>query len=296
MRKNHNNNRSQISSNIFVRIIKRIISILLWPFRHPFIALPILALLYFVPTLIGARPTEVHIWYWNKIKEVFAPVSNKSKAFIAEAGKNFSIPNFSLLDKQDESNKNKVVDANTPQMIRRQIFEKASQSEVAIRVDVMAEQKKQYPQEETTPPTIEPETTQPIETTTPSEPEKIAVYEEPKPEPLPTPRTLPNKPDLIYLSTPQEFSGSAYVVNANEINIGGNSIFLYGIYVNPRSREGTLGKNFLEKLIANEPVHCVAPAYTRQGVATAICSVGNISINHTMVDSGYSQNVSLPPL
>ena len=92
------------------------------------------------------------------------------------------------------------------------------------------------------------------------------------------------------------YSDSAYVVNANEINIGGNSIFLYGIYVNPRSREGTLGKQYLEKLIGNDTVHCVASAYTRQGVATAICFVGNVSINHSMVNSGYSQNVSLKPL
>jgi len=189
-----------------------------------------------------------------------------------------------------------MVDVETPQLVRRQTFEKASNQEVAIRVDIMEktpqpEQKDVLPQEPTPPKT---------ENFVTIEPEEIEVFKTPQPSPqptqIPTPRTLPAEPDLIYLSTPQEFSGSAYVVNANEISIGGNSIFLYGIYVNPNSREGTLGKKFLEDLIRNEPVHCIAPAYTRQGVATAICYVGNTSLNHTMVNSGYSKNVSLKPL
>ena len=296
--KKHKNNQQQndiIKSNIFVRLINFIIRLLLWPFRHPLISIPFLLLAYFIPTLIGARPAEVHIWYWQKIKAIFSPVSQKSIAFIEEAGKKLSIPDFSIVGKQEDTKK-QIVDTTTPQMVRRQTFEKASNQEVAIRVDVMEKA-----------PSTEPEIVLPVEPTPEktesfviSEPEKVEVYETPQTQQeatsAPTPRTIPTEPDLIHLSTPQEFSGSAYVVNANEINIGGNSIFLYGIYVNPRSREGTLGKKFLEDLIGNEPVHCIAPAYTRQGVATAICYVGNTSLNHTMVNSGYSKNVSLKPL
>lgn len=293
MRK-HKNNQPQndtIKSNIFVRIINFFIRLILWPFRHPLISIPILLLAYFIPTLIGARPAEVHLWYWQKIKAIFSPVSEKSIAFIEEAGKKFSIPDFSIVSKQEDT-KNKMVDIATPQMVRRQTFEKAANQEVAIRVDVMEKA-----------PTPEPQVIQPteqipekIESFVTAEPETVEVYNTPQPEPTPAPRTIQKEPDLIYLSTPQEFSGSAYVVNANEINIGGNSIFLYGIYVNPQSREGTLGKKFLEDLTRNEPVHCIAPAYTRQGIATAICYVGNTSLNHTMVNSGYSKNVSLKPL
>jgi len=289
---NYQKNNNTIKSNIFIRIANFILKLLLWPFRHPFITIPILLLGYFIPTLIGARPTEVHIWYWNKIKAVFSPISKKSIAFIEETGKKISIPDFSIVSKQN-STKEQIVDTNEPQIVRRQMFEKATNQEVAIRVDVMAEQEQKHPQPS---PIAAPEQTSPEKTFITPEPEKIEVYEEPKPQPLPAPRTIQIEPDLIHLSTPQEFSGSAYVINANEINIGGNSIFLYGIYVNPTSREGTLGKQFLEDLIGNEPVHCIAPAYTRQGVATAICYVGSTSLNHAMVNSGYSKNISLQPL
>ncbi len=292
---NYQKNNDTIKSNIFIRIINFVLKLLLWPFRHPFITIPILLLAYFIPTLIGARPTEVHIWYWNKIKSIFSPISEKSIAFIEETGKKFSIPDFSIINKQNNA-KEQIVNPNEPQIVRRQTFEKASNQEVAIRVDILAEQKQQI---QPTPTAIVEQTheqSQEEDTFITPEPEKVEVYEETKPQPLATPRKITTEPDLIHLSTPQEFSGSAYVINANEINIGGNSIFLYGIYVNPTSREGTLGKQFLEDLIGNEPVHCIAPAYTRQGVATAICYVGNMSLNHAMVNSGYSQNVSLQPL
>ena len=292
----HKNNQQQndiIKSNFFVRLVNFFIRLILWPLRHPLISIPVLLLAYFIPTLIGARPAEVHIWYWQKIKAIFSPVSQKSIAFIEEAGKKLSIPDFSIVSKQEDT-KNKMVDVETPQLVRRQTFEKAANQEVAIRVDVM--EKTPAQEQNTTVATATEQAPQKTESFVTEEPEKVEVYDAPKVEPAPTPRTIQVEPDLIYLSTPQEFSGSAYVVNANEINIGGNSIFLYGIYVNPRSREGTLGKKFLEDLIGNEPVHCVAPAYTRQGVATAICYVGNTSLNHAMVNSGYSKNVSLKPL
>ena len=135
----HKNNQPQndiIKSNFFVRLINFFIRLMLWPFRHPLISVPVLLLAYFIPTLIGARPAEVHLWYWQKIKAIFSPVSQKSIAFIEEAGKKLSIPDFSIVSKQEDT-KNKMVDIETPQLVRRQTFEKASNQEVAIRVDVL---------------------------------------------------------------------------------------------------------------------------------------------------------------
>ena len=100
--------------------------------------------------------------------------------------------------------------------------------------------------------------------------------------------------DLIYLSTPQEISGEAYIVSANEIVIGENDIYLFGIYVDPNSGAGLESKEFLEALIGSEPVKCIVEAYSKQGIATGMCYVRNININYTMVKSGMSQNVALP--
>ena len=52
----------------FKGFLHRIAMILLYPLRKPLIFFPLLILLYLVPTFIGAKPSEVHLWYWNKIK------------------------------------------------------------------------------------------------------------------------------------------------------------------------------------------------------------------------------------
>ena len=55
----------------FKGILHRTAMFLLYPLRKPLIFFPLLILLYLIPTFIGARPSEVHVWYWNKIKSAY---------------------------------------------------------------------------------------------------------------------------------------------------------------------------------------------------------------------------------
>ena len=63
-------------------------------------------------------------------------------------------------------------------------------------------------------------------------------------------RNLP----LIYLDEPKEVIGVTKVYNANEIEVDGTYIFLYGIYVNPETELGLEAKKFLENVVKNQVV------------------------------------------
>ena len=62
----------------FKGILHRTAMFLLYPLRKPLIFFPLLILLYLIPTFIGARPSEVHVWYWNKIKSAYNSADRKS--------------------------------------------------------------------------------------------------------------------------------------------------------------------------------------------------------------------------
>ena len=290
MRKQKQSNNDDLQpSRGLLGLFHKIVMIILWPFRKPYIAIPLLILMYLIPTFIGARPTEVHIWYWNKIKGCFTPVSEqiiiKSKEIATQT--NLNIPSIAEI-------KNRVMSKSSPedsvpsnntgskeQEIRRQAFDKSTQDQKPISIDIMQQEQPEAPKFVSEPPksTLTPRTDKEHSAELP--PIDITV------------KTQQPKLDLIYLDTPQEISGEAYVVNANEIIIANNDIFLFGIYVNPNSREGMIGKDFLQKFIGSDPVYCRIEAYTRQGIATGMCYVRQISINHTLVNNGISQNVAL---
>ena len=297
MRKQSKSRQDDITaSKGLLGFLHKTVMFVLWPLRKPYIAIPLLILMYLIPTFIGARPTEVHIWYWNKIKGWFNPVSeqivSKSKELVQSA--NFTIPDMSelknkIMPSSDSAPQEQLSDDYTKeQEIRRQIFEKAKNSEAPLSIDIMSQQNQpQAPKFAAEPladhlaPTVETEATS--ETSQPEQAETSSTVAKAKQRNL----------DLIYLNTPQEISGEAYVVSANEIIINGNDIFLFGIYVNPNSREGTVGKEFLQNFIGDDPVNCTIEAYTKQGIATGMCYVRKISINHTLVNNGISQNVAL---
>lgn len=98
---------------------------------------------------------------------------------------------------------------------------------------------------------------------------------------------------LTYLEQPRKTSGVAEVVNANELKIGGNLLFLYGIYAAPASEEGIAAMQYLQKGIEGKEIDCFVGAYTADGTATAICIYNGININQRLVDLNYSKDVSL---
>ena len=274
--------------------IHKMVMVLLWPLRKPYIAIPLFILMYLIPTFIGARPNEVHIWYYNKIKGFFTPVGkqivNKSKELAQNAP--FEIPSLSeLKDKvmpksdSDTSQANpKLEEYNKEQEIRRKTFDKAKQAQSPYSIDIMSQpDQPNAPKFETKP--------KATEATTPTDVEQSPSQSEPADTSIA--KAKQRKLDLIYLETPQEIIGEAHVVSANEIIINGNDIFLFGIYVDPNSRNGNIGKDFLKDFIGEDPVKCIIEAYTKQGIATGMCYVRQISINHTMVNNGISQDVAL---
>ena len=98
---------------------------------------------------------------------------------------------------------------------------------------------------------------------------------------------------LRYLDEPEEISGEAKVYNANEMEVGGTYVFLYGVYSNPRSARGVKAAVFLRDALKGETVKCLILAYTADNVATGECFAGDVSINKILVDRGFSDRVAL---
>lgn len=102
-----------------------------------------------------------------------------------------------------------------------------------------------------------------------------------------------NTSGLTYRKEPRIVKGSASVVNVNEININGENMLLYGIYSLPESQKGKNGALFLQNMIEGKEIECHIVAFTQNAELTAMCAVDGISINHKMVDLGYSKNINL---
>lgn len=98
---------------------------------------------------------------------------------------------------------------------------------------------------------------------------------------------------LTYKNEARVVKGSVSVVNVNEIKINGENMFLYGIYAKPSSPRGVDGALYLQSLVDGKEVECRIVAFTQNAELTAMCVVDGVSINHKLVDMGFSQNVCL---
>lgn len=107
--------------------------------------------------------------------------------------------------------------------------------------------------------------------------------------PQPVKRKVKRNLPLIYLDEPKEVIGVTKVYNANEIEVDGTYIFLYGIYVNPETELGLEAKKFLENVVKNQVVRCSIVAYTFQDIATGMCYVGGENINRMLVTHKFSK-------
>ena len=236
---------------------------ILFPLRKPLVFLGIVLVLFLAPTFKGVKPAEVHIWYWNHIKSLYQQVADKSKILLPEASNQVVAP---VLEP-----------AVVPEVVnlpvkdtRRKMFERAKSSEPIVAVDIMKNQ-------------------------------EIARLPKPEKAPTPTERPTPEVAkenvkknlNLRYVDNPVTIKGYAKVINANELKIENTDLFLYGIYVDPNTAKGINGKGMLENLVRGKTVECQINAYTYQGIATGICTVGDININRTLVNSDISKNVAL---
>ena len=98
---------------------------------------------------------------------------------------------------------------------------------------------------------------------------------------------------LTYVKNPRVIRGQIEVVNANEIKVNNELMFLYGIFVQPSSDKGGAAELYLRKITENKEVECYVVAFTQNADLTAICIVDGYNLNHRMVEMGYSQNIGL---
>ncbi len=267
----------------FKGFLHRVAMILLYPLRKPLIFIPVLILMYLIPTFIGSKPSEVHLWYWNKIKNgynfVAETVSDKVKPIVGKTEVLMPELGGKMLP---ERGIDQLV-GTKQKAIRRQMFEKAKSAPQAV--DILENQEvvsvEEVKKEQAL---IQAEKTDAIM-------EEVAKNDnlQPEKQKIVVSETLP----LIYVENQIDVSGAAIVQNANEMIVNGTYLFLYGIYVDPNTPKGIEAKKFLEQMVKGKTVRCNIVAYTYQEVATALCEVDGQSINQKMVDDGLSKNVAL---
>lgn len=271
----------------FKGILHRTAMFLLYPLRKPLIFFPLLILLYLIPTFIGARPSEVHVWYWNKIKSAYNSaadvVSDKVNPWFAN--KEEATPELGGKALPERGIDQLV--GMRQKAVRRQMFEKAKSAPQAV--DIL-ENEEVVPVSEIK----RDEQPQPAADVVQEYNDKISELSSRNMAPAGSSTvTVSQKLPLVYLKDPISVSGKALVQNANEIIVDGTYIFLYGIYVDPNLPKGIEAKKYLEQFVKDKVVRCDIVAYTYQDIATALCYVDDDSINQRLVDEEFSRNVAL---
>lgn len=271
----------------FKGFLHRTAMFLLYPLRKPLIFFPLLILLYLIPTFIGARPSEVHVWYWNKIKSAYnsaaGVVSDKVNPWFAD--KEEVVPELGGKALPERGIDQLV--GMRQKAVRRQMFEKAKSAPQAV--DIL-ENEEVVPVSEIK----RDEQPQPAADVVQEYNDKISELSSRNMAPAGSSTvTVSQKLPLVYLKDPVSVSGKALVQNANEIIVDGTYIFLYGIYVDPNLPKGIEAKKYLEQFVKDKVVRCDIVAYTYQDIATALCYVDDDSINQRLVDEEFSRNVAL---
>lgn len=271
----------------FKGFLHRTAMFLLYPLRKPLIFFPLLILLYLIPTFIGARPSEVHVWYWNKIKSAYnsaaGVVSDKVNPWFADEEE--AVPELGGKALPERGIDQLV--GMRQKAVRRQMFEKAKSAPQAV--DIL-ENEEIVPVSEIK----RDEQPQPAADVVQEYNDKISELSSRNTAPAGSATiTVSQKLPLVYLKDPVPVSGKALVQNANEIIVDGTYIFLYGIYVDPNLPKGIEAKKYLEQFVKDKVVRCDIVAYTYQDIATALCYVDDDSINQRLVDEEFSRNVAL---
>lgn len=259
----------------FAKLFHKLFLLITFPIRHLGIFIPLLIIAYLAPTFMGAKPTEVHLWYWDKIKHntdnLSSVISEKTQAIMPVVDNiNLSMPSIDSF-KMNSKPLDQVVETsqNTPQTVRRKMFEKAKGDIETI--DVLKTVQNTDNQVQIAP-QIQAETSNAQQTQSVETKKKLA---------------------LIFVDQKEEITGTARVVNANEIEMNGKSYFLHGIYIDPNTQKGYDAGNFLRKIIGENTIKCIVQAYTYQGIGTVRCYLKGEDINLMMVNEGYSKNVAL---
>ena len=96
-----------------------------------------------------------------------------------------------------------------------------------------------------------------------------------------------------YLDEPEIIFGSVIIYGPNEFYIEGKYLYLYGIFTDPAKYDVAKAQTYLRELINGEKVECYIIAKTLDGIETAICLKDGRSINQSLVDAGFADNIAL---
>ena len=280
--------------------IHKTVMFLTYPFRRWWqlllIFLVVAAAAYAVPMYKGVKFTEVHVWYADKIRQATTDVKNNLKSGkLSEVSGKLSdiIDNIPALKKEPAKGTDQLVEVKHDyREVRRQMFRAAAAGNRPQRVDVLREEAADVvalPVPEPFIPAAEP----------------VVSDERPQPAPTEKKTQIADKPVIVknveksdgdvlrYLEEPVMVSGKVLVHNANELEVNGTYLFLYGIYSSPRTVRGAKATAFLRDALQGETVSCRILAYTADDVATGECFAGDVSINEVLVDRGYADRVVL---
>ena len=241
--------------------INRLFRFILYPFIHPvwfIIGVVVLAVAVISwPAYYGVEVAAMPNWYKQKFNHYYNKFEAKIPAQILPKPE----PDFGGMTGRGinvkalapKPGKADIVTYETPQMVNRRAFQQAQE----IPVDVAATLKQ-----------AEPEVQGPV-------------------------FKRNDNLGLTYLEQPRKVSGKVTVINANELKIGNELFFLYGIYASPVSNEGIAAQHYLKQNIDGREADCFVGAYAADGTATAICIYEGLNINQRLVDLKYSRDVSL---
>ena len=249
--------------------------VLILPLRRPIITLLVLLILFLAPTFRGVKPIEVHKWYASQ----FYGLCNKVMVWWGASQPEVSPNAFQY--KAEEV-------APTPVVMEERKAEELLDKKAPNILDVLTGKEKT--------PVDESEKS---DETIKIEPELSYDGADTKQIRLPQDESIYSYPQdkkvysLKYLDFPHEVIGKAIVHNSNEIEINGEFILMYGIYVHPYTAQGKKATNYLKDMIENKEVKCGIVAYTAQNIATGICYLENENINRHLVIQRYSRNVAL---
>lgn len=282
----------------------KVLHILSWPIRKFYIVIPVLALIYVTPVFFEVNPRKVHIWYKDKTVAIFqdiiaTPFISKSihkvqdvlgmeKTPLTGAKSVKVTPSENLVEMHKPRSKVRSrktfsvadevykfeIEKDTSGKVVKEEYASAHEEEID---DDINEDVKEVPQ------VIKGKTVANINI------ERLPDSDTSRFKLNPNAKKLP----LTYLENPKDIIGKATIVNANELEINGVHILLYGIYAHPLTPDGKKSEAYLVQATDGKDVKCSIVAYTNQKVATAVCFVGDENLNEKLIKLGITKNIAL---
>lgn len=265
----------------WAKFFHRLGRLILFPLRRPVLTLVILLILFLAPTFRGVKPVDVPRWYASQVYGVC------NKVLVWWGIRQPEVAPGSFKFNPDEAAPAPVAPSEfeTPEPV---------DSEAPNILDVLKgtdNSAAEQPQEAEQPlaPSVE-ETPQVEEVEQPQTRSDIRI---PADESLYAYPANKKVSSLKYVDFPHEIIGKAVVHDSNEIEINGEFIMMYGIFVHPYTARGVSATKYLKDLIDGKEIKCGVVAYTEQDIATGICYYNGVNLNRDMVQKGYTRNVAL---